>query len=148
MPYFNNLDQLNEYIRITVLEAMVAVNEEVKKILVEHIQQFYDEYEPKRYIRSYDLLRHSPIAVRPIIEGKNIVCEVYLEPSMLIQDGYHHRIDPKSIIEMASQGYHGTKKIKTNEKFIEFTVKQILQDKTHLRVLAERLRDKGFVISF
>lgn len=148
MKIFNDIDNLNKYIEQVVFQAMEVVNEEVKNLLIEHIENFYNEYSPKIYDRSYDLLYHAAIAVRPMFEGNKIVCEVYLDPNQLVQDGYHHQLDPQKIIEMASQGYHGTEQIRTNERFFENTVKELMQDEKHVKRLAERLKKRGLFVDF
>jgi hypothetical protein len=148
MPMFTSFEALNAYIKKTVLESMEIVNQEVRTLLIEHIQKYYNEYNPKVYDRSYDLLNYASIALKPEMVGNQIVCQVYLEPSQLRQDGYHHQLDPHKIVELASQGYHGTTDIQTDERFIENTVKELMQDKKHLKILSDRLQSKGFNVTF
>lgn len=155
MPYFKSVNELEIYVNGILLQAMDLVADKLLEILKEHIAKFYSEYgnpEPIIYPRSMDLLKLAPIKIEPIIVGNTVTCGVEIEPNNLRQtpwsnkgySGIRHE-DREEVIKSTMQGFHGS--VQTDERFLEFAIREVLQDKVHIQVLTDMLRKNGIEVT-
>lgn len=143
---FDDPVKLQQHIEKVVLIAMSVINMTIEKVLQKFIQsEYYDQYDPNRYIRTMSLLEKAPIIITPKFVGNQIICGVELDPSQLAGDTLEHN---KQILNWAVAGYHGSDDIYRDGKFIEASINSLFQSQEHMKVLAEELRLAGLDVRF
>ena len=84
--------------------ALLNAQEEVYKIIKNFLRQFYGDYDPSAYQRTYQLLQ-SLVQSRVVSKGNGYVAEVYFNLDALSYDGGNP--SGEQVMAAASQGLHG-----------------------------------------
>lgn len=106
----SNGEQLNKKIEQATSKAVKETAKIAQQKLQEIIKGYYDEYEPKKYQRTYQFKESSTIWNLSDFEalvGVDISNMIYKEIS-----GY-------KVVEMAAEGIHGNKSIQGDSRFWE-----------------------------
>lgn len=102
---FKNEKQLEAFILKKSRLALMKAQDKVYSIIQNFVRQFYNEYSPELYDRTYQLLR-SLVQSRIVSDGKGYKAEIYFNI-----DGLRYATGAKptgeQVMEAASQGAHG-----------------------------------------
>ena len=107
---FKNEKELERFLLAKCQSALLKAQERVYEIIKRFLDQFYDDYDPTLYNRTYQLL-NSLVKSRVVPYGKGYQAEVYFDLDSL---QYYKQAwqggDPPSgeqVFEAAKQGLHG-----------------------------------------
>jgi hypothetical protein len=161
MPaFFNNLRDLNNYLRQQTLEAIKKdAAEVIKDILYRYTDELlYDEQDPKYYNRTYDLI--NSITVGEVIKSgtDEHTVSIFFDDSKIIpriddtskwnqhmsSDGTE--TDESSNIAFWMNYYHRGLYYQPPLLFLEAALNEINSKQPHLTILKRRLKEKGFII--
>lgn len=101
---FKNEKELEKFILKRCRLALIKAQEEVFRIIKDFLRQFYMDYDPSSYQRTYQLLQ-SLVQSRIVSDGKGYRAEVYFDLDGLSYDGYNPT--GEQVMAAASQGLHG-----------------------------------------
>lgn len=102
---FKNQKELESFLMKQSRQALLKAQEEVYKIIKRFLYQFYGEYRPDVYQRTFQLLE-SLVQTQIVSDGKGYKAEVYFDLSSLNYDtGWHPT--GEQVMDAAKQGYHG-----------------------------------------
>lgn len=79
---FKNEAELRNYVLPKIKNAVVATEQKVHRIIDKCLNQFYDEWQPKEYIRTSQLL-HSLVRTGIKSTGSGFEAEVYFDVGLL-----------------------------------------------------------------
>lgn len=112
---FKSEVQLKSFVLAKCKNAISKAENKIYKVIDEHLNRFYGEYNPVEYIRTKQLL-HSLVRTGVKQVGNGYEAEVYFDVSKLNypnpamgQSGAYHSADLSSqqILDLAMQGSHG-----------------------------------------
>lgn len=101
---FKNEKELERFVLKKCRLAILKAQEEVYRIIKNFLRQFYADYDPSAYQRTYQLLQ-SLVQSRVISSGKGYTAEVYFKLDGLSYDGGNP--SGEQVMAAASQGLHG-----------------------------------------
>ena len=79
---FKNLKDLEKHLNNQMKDALLQVKEEVYSIIAEKLLQYYEEYTPVKYKRTYQLLK-SLVKTEVIPTGHGFKANVYFDLSKI-----------------------------------------------------------------
>ena len=74
----NNANELNNMLKKVAMEAMNQVREQVSDCIDKFIKQYYAEYKPEQYYRTYQFF-DSLVVPSVKANGNTLTCEIYLD---------------------------------------------------------------------
>lgn len=102
---FKNEKQLESFLMKQSRQALMKAQDKVYSIIKQFVRQFYNEYDPIVYERTYQLLE-SLVQSRIVSDGKGYKAEIYFNI-----DGLKYSTGAKpsgeQVMEAAKQGAHG-----------------------------------------
>ena len=101
---FNNEKQLEKFLLKKCRLALIKAQEKVFRIIKDFLRQYYMDYDPASYERTYQLLQ-SLVQSRIVSDGKGYRAEVYFDLDSLSYAGGNP--SGEQVMEAASQGLHG-----------------------------------------
>lgn len=101
---FKNEKELERFILKKCRLALIKAQEDIYRILKDFLRQFYMDYDPSVYDRTYQLLQ-SLVQSRIVSDGKGYKAEVYFALDNLSYAGGNP--SGEQVMAAASQGYHG-----------------------------------------
>lgn len=101
---FKNEKELERFVLKKCRLALLKAQEEVYKIIKDFLRQFYMDYDPSAYQRTYQLLQ-SLVQSRIVSDGKGYKAEVYFDLGSLSYDGGNP--SGEQVMAAASKGLHG-----------------------------------------
>lgn len=107
---FKNQKELESFLLKKFRQAIMKAQEEIYQIIKQFLYQFYNDYDPIKYERTYQLLR-SLVQSRIISDGKGYKAEVYFDLDNLqySKPAWQGGKPPsgEQVFEAAKQGLHG-----------------------------------------
>ena len=97
--------QLKRAMQQTAKQAMSEVEEQLKVCIDNYVRQYYTEYTPRQYKRTYQFLR-SITKTEVSVRGNTISCDIHINTNLNYSD------PATEVIDIINQGYHGNKHIK------------------------------------
>ena len=101
---FKNQKQLESFLLKKCRLALLKASDEVYRIIKNFLRQYYSDYDPTIYERTYQLLQ-SLVQSQIVSDGKGYKAEVYFDLDSLSYAGGNP--SGEQVMEAASQGYHG-----------------------------------------
>lgn len=101
---FKNEKELERFVLKKCRLALMKTQDRVYTILKDYLRQFYMDYEPTIYNRTYQLLQ-SLVQSQVVSDGKGYKVEVYFALDNLSYAGGNP--SGEQVMEAAAQGYHG-----------------------------------------
>lgn len=102
-----NLDELNGLLQPLIIEAMNMTGNFIYDKLFDKINQYYDEYDPVEYDRTYTLLNESHSLQEAKIIGNVIEMKVGFDDDYLT---FRYKdATGLSVLKSMNEGYHGWK---------------------------------------
>lgn len=102
---FKNQKELERFIMKQSRQALMKAQDKVYVIIKDFVRQFYNEYDPELYKRTYQLLE-SLVQSRIVSDGKGYKAEIYFDI-----DGLRYTTGAKpsgeQVMKAAAQGAHG-----------------------------------------
>lgn len=77
------MSDLTKAFELRIRKALEMTQDEIWKTIQEHIDTYYDEYDPKRYIRSFKFQTESLIKTKIVRNGTALSCTVEIDPDYL-----------------------------------------------------------------
>ena len=104
---FKNKKELERFLLKKCHNALLKAQEEVYRIIKDFLRQYYLDYDPTIYERTYQLLQ-SLVQSRIVSDGKGYKAEVYFNYDGL---NYTDGANPsgKQVMDAAAVGLHGAK---------------------------------------
>lgn len=102
---FKSPKQLESFLLKKSRLAIMKAQDEVYKIIKQFLYQYYSEYHPEVYQRTFQLLE-SLVQTRIISDGKGYKAEVYFDVDGLNYDTGRYPTG-EQVMDAATQGYHG-----------------------------------------
>lgn len=134
MPSFSNFadfeNYLNTKINKSVESACKRILDELQKIIVE---EYYDQYNPKQYVREYLFLQSATTKMLDQITGM-----VFMDEDVM---NYPGDWDGERQLAYASEGYHGRLSIRTDGRFWDTFVE--FMKNNALIILKEEMKKQG-----
>ena len=101
---FKNLKDLEKHLNNQMKDALLQVKEEVYSIIAEKLLQYYEEYTPVKYKRTYQLLK-SLVKTEVIPTGHGFKANVYFDLNKIHYKNEKH--STAEIVKDALNGQHG-----------------------------------------
>ncbi|MDE6150171.1 MAG: hypothetical protein K2F81_08830 [Ruminococcus sp.] len=143
-----NTTELKRAMQNLLYETMKDLTAQVHSLADEFISDWYDDYDPKTYKRTYQLL-HSCIAT-DVKQSKNkFKSKVLLDYNSMHHNGLQKGFSEKAILDRADQGLHGTSFSQNGKKGLKLwqpTEKEISNTTFLLDKFREHLVSKGFSV--
>lgn len=100
---FNNMNDLIKAMETEAAKALSQTADYTKTIIDDFIQEWYSDYTPAFYERTYQFL--DSVVRSEVIKqsGNRLTVSVYLDKSLL-----HHNTDEEGILQAADNGLHGS----------------------------------------
>lgn len=106
MPVFKTTVEINNYVEGICEQAIKAVAERMVVELESYIREdFYNQYKPKFYDRTYKLLKSPNYSM---IDSKSAKIFIDFSSINYLIDDPAYNYDKTDIVKLASLGYHGT----------------------------------------
>lgn len=78
-----SMSDLTKIFDARIQKALEMTQDEIWETIQEHINAYYDEYDPKRYIRTFKFQTESLIKTKIIKNGNTLSCTVEIDPEYL-----------------------------------------------------------------
>lgn len=136
---FKSIIQFESYIKSLISIALKNISQKLSEDLKQIIQiEYYDKYPaPKLYERTYQFLNSATSSVVFIV-GNSVSVNIYVNYESLKyeeDDGY-------TVVELASQGYHGSQGI-YREGFFWKTFEETYSEEIIKQMIIEELKKLG-----
>lgn len=102
---FKNEKELERFIMKQSRQALLKAQDKVYSIIKKFVRQFYNEYDPEVYQRTYQLLE-SLVQSRIVSDGKGYKAEIYFDVGGL-RYTTGARPSGEQVMKAAAQGAHG-----------------------------------------
>lgn len=102
----SNANELNNMLKKVAMEAMNQVREQVSDCIDKFIKQYYAEYTPEQYYRTYQFF-DSLVAPSVKANGNTLTCEIYLDPGSM----NYKNASGQAVLEMIDHGYHAMRRM-------------------------------------
>ena len=102
----NNANELNNMLKKVAMEAMNQVREQVSDCIDKFIKQYYAEYKPEQYYRTYQFF-DSLVVPSVKANGNTLTCEIYLDPGSM----NYKNASGQAVLEMIDHGYHAMRRM-------------------------------------
>lgn len=97
--------QLKRAMQQAAKQALSEVEEQLKVCIDNYVRQYYTEYTPHQYKRTYQFLR-SITKTEVSVRGNTISCDIHINTNLNYSD------PATEVIDIINQGYHGNKYVK------------------------------------
>lgn len=78
-----SMNDLTRILESRIQKALEMTQDEIWKTIQEHIDAYYSEYDPKKYIRTFKFQTESLIKTKVVRSGSNMYCTVEIDPDYL-----------------------------------------------------------------
>lgn len=102
----SNANELNNMLKKVAMEAMNQVREQVSDCIDKFIKQYYEEYTPEQYFRTYQFF-DSLVVPSVKANGNTLTCEIYLDPGSM----NYKNASGQAVLEMIDHGYHAMRRM-------------------------------------
>lgn len=102
----SNANELNNMLKKVAMEAMDQVREQVSDCIDKFIKQYYEEYAPEQYFRTYQFF-DSLVVPSVKANGNTLTCEIYLDPGSM----NYKNASGQAVLEMIDHGYHAMRRM-------------------------------------
>lgn len=102
-----SMNDLTKIIESRIQQALEMTQDEIWETIQSHIDMYYGEYDPKRYIRTFKFQTESLIKTKIIKDGNTLSCTVEIDPNYLhytYPGGYATGL---GVAKLANQHSHG-----------------------------------------
>ena len=102
-----SMSDLKKILESRIQKALEMTQDEIWETVQEHIDAYYDEYEPKRYLRSFKFMSESLIRTKVVKNGTALSCTMEIDPDYLhytYPGGYATGL---GVVMEANRGSHG-----------------------------------------
>ena len=112
---FKNQKELESFLLKKFRQAIMNAQEEIYQIIKQFLYQFYNDYDPIKYERTYQLLR-SLVQSRIVSDGKGYKAEVYFDINGL---KYLTGSQPsgEQVMSAAADGWHGAEGLRVEQGY-------------------------------
>lgn len=100
-----NMTDLNKALKQIAEQTLLEAQEEVHRCIENFVKQYYSEYSPTVYQRTYQFME-SITKTSIKTRGSTIICEVYIDTNLDYKSATGHEV-----VEMINSGYHAMKKM-------------------------------------
>ena len=104
------IKSINDLIKVLEDKIKIALEMTQKEIMVviqNHIDDYYAEYKPTRYIRTVEFQLHSLIKTNVVNNGGKLSCTVEIDPEYLHYTYPGDYMTGLGVVELANQHSHG-----------------------------------------
>ncbi len=101
------MSDLSKILEVRIQKALEMTQDEIWKTIQDHIDIYYEEYDPQKYIRTFKLQTESLIKTKIVKNGNTLSCTVEIDPVYLhytYPGGYATGL---SVAKLANQHSHG-----------------------------------------
>lgn len=138
-----NMKDLEKALQPTMTKMVDQLAERVYETLNYFLQEYYNSYDPKSYIRQFDFLR-SAVKVEPKIIGNKVTAAVFIDEDYM--DNYYNATGHQ-VASWANQGLHGGLDVGNNTPHVwDDTMKATIENGELLKLAMDYLKSKGFSI--
>ena len=102
-----SVSDLTKILETRIQKALEMTQDEIWETIQEHIDAYYDEYDPRRYRRSFMFQTESPIKTKVTKDGNRLSCTVEIDPNYLHYTYPGGYMTGLGVINLANQRSHG-----------------------------------------
>ena len=102
-----SLSDLTKILETRIQKALEMTQDEIWETIQEHIDAYYDEYDPRRYRRSFIFQTESLIKTKVTKDGNRLSCTVEIDPNYLHYTYPGGYMTGLGVINLANQRSHG-----------------------------------------
>ncbi len=141
--HIKNMDELAKALQPVMSGMVDELAERVYETLNYFLQEYYNSYDPKSYIRQFDFLR-SAVKVEPKVVGNKVTASVYIDTDYM--DNYYNATGLQ-VASWANKGLHGGLNTGDNTPHVwDDTMKTTIENGELLKLAIEHLKSKGFSV--
>lgn len=143
---FKNEAQLKSFLMAKCKNALIQAQERVYRIVDKFVKEFYDDYDPDKYHRTYQLYR-SLVKSDIIQTGNGYKAEVYFDLSGIYNTGSKPTLE--QVFDAAKMGLHGADGLHVEEGYNHISIwDDPIQelDAKAINILVDMLRAEGIPI--
>lgn len=122
MPTFNNLNQLEKYIKSQIKLAVQDTRDYIYEMINFYIIKYYGSYSPEQYQRTYQFA-DSLIKMDVSVNGSSISTEVKINEDFLSMN-YNPTFTGQKVAEYANLGLHGLH-VQTDVRFWQDALEEL-----------------------
>ena len=78
-----SMSDLTKILESRIQKALEMTQDDIWNVIKFHIDTYYDEYDPKRYVRSFKFQTESLIKTKVVKNGTTLYCTVEIDPEYL-----------------------------------------------------------------
>lgn len=78
-----SMNDLSKILEARIKKALEMTQDEIWEVIQNHIDAYYSEYSPKKYIRTFKFQTESLIKTKVIKDGNKLSCTVEIDPEYL-----------------------------------------------------------------
>lgn len=101
------MSDLTKIIESRIQQALKMTQDEIWETTQAHINAYYDEYNPKRYIRTFKFQSESLIKTKIVKDGNKLSCTVEIDPEYLHYTYPGDYMTGLGVAELANKHSHG-----------------------------------------
>lgn len=122
--------------------------DEIQDVAQQNVQQYYDEFQPSRYERTYQFL-NAPKRTAVTSGANGAECSVYIDMDAMNYADTKYPPDPgaQQVVDWAASGQHGMRGMQNGEPFWENTLEQIDTEDIVNRKFIAYAKAKGLQIT-
>jgi len=102
-----NMNDLIKILEARIKTALEMTQDEIMKVVQNHIDDYYTEYNPSRYIRTFEFQLHSLIKTNVVNNGGRLSCTVEIDPEYLHYTYPGNYMTGLGVAELANNHSHG-----------------------------------------
>lgn len=105
--YIKSINDLSKILEPRIKKALEMTQDEIWEIIQSHIDEYYKEYTPKKYIRSFKFQTESLIKTKIHNDRNKLYCTVEIDPDYLDYSYPGNRVTGADVVMMAANKSHG-----------------------------------------
>lgn len=102
-----SMNDLKKMLELRIQKALEMTQNEIWETIQSHIDDYYTEYKPSRYIRTFEFKLHSLIKTNIINNGGKLSCTVEIDPEYLHYTYPGDYMTGLGVAKLANQHSHG-----------------------------------------
>ena len=102
-----SMNDLSKIFESRIQKALEMTQNEIWETVQEHIDEYYSEYKPNRYIRTFKFQTESLIKTKIIKDGNKLSCTVEIDPEYLHYTYPGGYVTGLGVAQLANQHSHG-----------------------------------------
>ena len=102
-----SMSDLKKILETRIQKALELTQDEILETIQEHIDAYYSEYDPQKYIRSFKFQTESLIKTNIVKEGNKLSCTVEIDPDYLHYTYPGGYMTGLGVVNLANQRSHG-----------------------------------------